>query len=149
MATDRPFFPRSEEANVGEVRVNLCVEGLFHPRGRLECEALVDTGAVGLVLPAAWRDRLGPLPEGEAVDLELADQRVVTAEVRGPVRIQLEGFRRVIGEVVFADMQARPDGSFEPLVGCTVLELCNVVIDMRRRCLVARRYYPLKALRAA
>jgi hypothetical protein len=85
----------------------------------------------------------------EVVDLELADQRVVTAEVRGPVRIQLDGFRRVVGEVIFAEMQARPDGSFEPLVGYTILELCNVVIDMRRHCLVARKYYPLKRLRAA
>lgn len=149
MSTDRPFIPRSEVTDVGEVRVNLSVEGLFHPSGRLTCTALVDTGALGLVLPSAWRDRLGALPEVEVVDLELADQRVVTAEVRGPVRIQLEGFRRVVGEVIFAEMQPRPDGSFEPLVGCTILELCNVVIDMRRHCLVARRYYPLKRLRAA
>lgn len=134
---------------MGEVRVNLSVEGLFHPRGRLTCTALVDTGALGLVLPSAWRDRLGALPEVEVVDLELADQRVVTAEVRGPVRIQLEGFRRVVGEVIFAEMHPRPDGSFEPLVGCTVLELCNVVVDMRRHCLVARRHHPLKRLRAA
>ena len=148
MGTGRPFFQRCEARDVGEVRVNLSVEGLSHPRGRLTCTALVDTGAVGLVLPAAWRDRLGALPEMEVVDLEIADQRVVTAEVRGPVRIQLDGFRRVVGEVILADMLPRPDGSFEPLVGYTILELCNVVIDMRRHCLVARKYYPLKGLRS-
>ena len=149
MGTERPFYRRVEVENVGEVRVILRVENLGDPRCRLECEALVDTGSVGLVLPSAWRERLGVLPEVELVDVELADQRVVTAEIRGPVRIQIDGFRRFVGEVIFADMQARPDGSYEPLVGCIVLEACNVVVDPVDRRLVARKYYPLKRLRAA
>ena len=74
----------------------------------------------------------------------MADQRVATAEIRGPVRVQLDGFRRVNSEVIFADMAPRADGSYEPLVGYTVLELANVVIDMRRHCLVAKKYYKLK-----
>jgi len=42
-------------------------------------------------------------------------------------------------------------GAFErPHVdGYTVLEACNVVVDMRRHCLVARKHYDLKAVRAA
>ena len=58
--------------------------------------------------------------------------------------VQLEGFRRVSSEVIFVDMAPRADGSYEPLVGYTVLELANVVIDMRRYCLVAKKYYKLK-----
>jgi hypothetical protein len=51
----------------------------------------------------------------------MADQGA-TAEIRGPVRVQLDGFRRVNSEVIFVDMAPRADGSYEPLVGYTVLE---------------------------
>jgi hypothetical protein len=46
--------------------------------------------------------------------------------------------------VIFADMTPRKDGAYEPLVGHTVLEFENVVVDTRRRCLVSREYYNLK-----
>jgi hypothetical protein len=83
------------------------------------------------------------------IDLELADGRIVPAEVRGPARIWLEGFRRVIGEVLFVDMAPRADGTYEPLVGYTILEACNVVVDMSRHRLVAKPYFYLKGVRAA
>jgi hypothetical protein len=78
----------------------------------------------------------------------MADQSMATAEIRGPVSVQLEGFRRVNGEAIFVDMVPRADGSYRPLVGYTVLELANVVIDMRRHCLVAKKYYKLKRFAA-
>jgi predicted aspartyl protease len=134
---------------MGEVRVDLTVENVLEPGRRIACRAMVDTGAYGLILPMAWKERLGDLPELSTVDLELGDGRVVTAEIRGPARIWLGGFRRVIGEVIFVDMEPRPDGSYEPLVGYTVLDACNVMVDVRRRRLVARRFYSLKGVRAA
>jgi len=149
MPTNRPFYPRLEVKNVGDVRVSLRVENLLDPRRGLDCNALVDTGSVSLVLPAAWRDRFGTLPEVELVDVELADQRVVTAEVRGPVRIRVDRFRRIVGEVMFTEMTPRPDGSYEPLVGYMILEACNVVVDPVARRLVARKAYPMKRLAAA
>ena len=105
---------------------------------------MVDTGAFGLILPNAWKAQLGELPNRSFVDLELADQRVVTAEIRGPARVQLDGFRKIDTEVIFVDMEPRRDGSCEPLVGYTVLELANVMIDMRHHSLVAPKYYKLK-----
>ena len=57
--------------------------------------------------------------------------------------VQLGGCRAVNTEVIFADMEPRQDGTYEPLVGYTVLQLANVVIDMRRHCLVARKAYAL------
>jgi predicted aspartyl protease len=129
---------------MGEIYVGLTVENGRESGGAVSFRAMVDTGAFGLILPSAWKARLGDMPELSLVDLEMADQRVVVAEIRGPVVVQLEGFRRVSSEVIFVYMEARADGSYEPLVGYTVLELANVVIDMRRHCLVAKKYYKLK-----
>jgi hypothetical protein len=143
MGTERPFYPRTE-GRMGEIVVELTVENLLQPRHRIECRAMVDTGAYGLVLPSAWKRRLGRMPVLAEVDLELADQRIVPAEIRGPAGVRIDGFRRVAGEVIFVDMEPRRDGTYEPLVGYTVLELANVVIDVRRHCLVARKYYDLK-----
>ena len=148
MTTERLFYARSE-GQMGEVMIDLTIENVLETGRRIACRGMVDTGTYGLVLPTVWKAQLGELPEVTLVDLEMADQRVVTAEIRGPARIQLEGFRRVIGEVIFVDMEPRKDGSYEPLVGYTVLEASNVVIDMRRHCLVARKHYDLKRLLAA
>jgi hypothetical protein len=143
MASERPFIARTEGL-MGEIFVELTVANRLEPERSVSCRAMVDTGAFGLILPSAWKAQLGDLPDLTLVDLEMADQRVATAEIRGPVSVQLAGFRRVNSEVIFVDMEARADGSYEPLVGDTVLELANVVIDMRRHCLVAKKYYKLK-----
>jgi len=64
------------------------------------------------------------------------------------VRIRIDGFRRIVGEVMFTEMAPRPEGSYEPLVGY-ILEACNVVVDPVARRLVARKAYPMKQLAAA
>ena len=74
----------------------------------------------------------------------MADGRVVTAEIRGPVRVQLDDFRRLSTEVVFVDMEPGADGTYRPVVGATVLALANVEVDTPRGCLVAKPYYKLK-----
>jgi predicted aspartyl protease len=140
----RQLIPRRHVAMMGEVRVRVTVENAADPSRRIEAVGLVDTGATGLILPAAWKDRLEPLSHVALVDLETVDQRTVTAEVRGPVAIQLDGFRRMLDEVTFVDMQPGPDGGYEPLVGYTVLEKCKVVVDLVTHRLVERRHYLLK-----
>lgn len=149
MTTKRPVVCRREAVDVGEIRVELTVENGIDPARRVHSVGLVDTGAVGLILPVAWRSTLGPLRKMADVDLETADQRVVAAEICGPVVITLDGFRQIAGETIFVPMEPNVQGGYEPLVGYTVLELCNVVIDMGSHSLVARKYYPLKRLRAA
>ena len=143
MGSERPFIARTE-GRMGEIYVDLTIENGRTSGGAVSCRAMVDTGAFGLILPSAWKPRLGDLQELSMVDLEMADQSVVRAEIRGPVIVQLAGFRRVSSEVIFVDMEPRADGSYEPLVGFTVLELANVVIDMRSHSLVAKEYYKLK-----
>jgi len=141
------FYPRRRR-NMGKVIVQVTVANLFDPARKMQFDALVDTGAFGLVLPLAWKEQLGELPEVEMVEIETADQRIVTAEVRGPVRIQIEGFRRVTGEAIFVEMAPGPRG-YQPLVGYTVLELSGVAVDMVSHSLVARKYYDLKSAAVA
>jgi hypothetical protein len=86
---------------VGRILVPLTVTNVFDATKQIRCEALVDTGAYGLVLPLAWRDRLGPLPYARSVELETADARGVTGHVCGPVTIHLDGFDTISGEVTF------------------------------------------------
>ena len=142
-----PFYPRRKPA-MGQVMVPVTVANFIEPDKEISFTAMVDTGAFGLVLPLAWRDRLGRLSECSPVELETADQRVVTAEICAPVKIQISGFRAVIGEVAFVDMQPGSRG-YEPLVGYTVLELAGVVVDMVTHRLVARKYYDLKTAAVA
>jgi hypothetical protein len=105
---------------------------------------MVDTGAFGLILPSAWRAALEPLRAVRTVELETADQRIVTGDVCGPVLVALDGFDRIFGEAVFVDMEEGPDGRYEPLIGYTVLESCGAVVDLVTHRLVARKYYDLK-----
>ena len=128
---------------MGKIVVPVAVSSVTDPTRSITFDAMVDTGAFGLILPSAWKEALGPLPEPVAVEIETADQRVVPANVCGPVRIQVGEFRRVFGEVIFIDMQPGVHG-YEPLVGYTILELCGIVIDMVSHQLVARQYFDVK-----
>ena len=50
--------------------------------------------------------------------------------------------------MIFVEMEPGPKG-YQPLVGYTVLEKSNVVVDMASHQLVARRYYNLKSAAVA
>lgn len=58
-----------------------------------------------MVLPSAWRGRLGNLDMTTQIERETATQQTIKGEVCGPVRIQIEGFRPIHSEVSFVDMQ--------------------------------------------
>ena len=149
MGSERQFYPRLEAKEMGQVLVGFTVQNAADPTKRIESIGMVDTGAFGLILPSAWRVELGPLQLARSVDLETADQRIVTADVCGPVIIALDGFDRTFTEVVFVDMERGPHGRYEPLIGYTVLELCGAVVDLVTHRLIARKYYDLKGFRAA
>ena len=90
---------------------------------------MVDTGASHMVLPAAWRDRLGDLEQVATVALETATQDTVQGTICGPVRIEIEGFRPIFNEVLFLDMTLA-DGEYEPLIGYVILEQSQAAVDM-------------------
>lgn len=114
----------------------------------LTCDALVDTGASHLVLPSAWKPRLGDLQSSQEVDVELANHTTVQAELCGPVRIQLAGFRAIHGEVVFVDMGDAPE-RFEPLIGHLVLQAAGIAVDMVGHRLIRLPHFDLKVVEVA
>lgn len=75
---------------MGRIITSVSLENLSNPGRRIRCDALVDIGASHVVLPSAWRDRLGELEELETVELELANQQAIEGVICGPVRIQIE-----------------------------------------------------------
>ncbi len=109
----------------------------------LRCDALVDTGASFMMLPTAWRDRLGELETTTQVEMETATQQTIKGEVCGPVRIQIEGFRPIYSEVSFVDMQPE-DGEYEPLIGYLVLEQSQAGVDILGHRLVKVKHMDLK-----
>jgi len=106
-------------------------------------DALVDTGSGLLVLPSAWKERLGRLSVSQAVEMETADQPPVVAHVCGPVRIEVEGFRPIFSEVAFLEMHPS-DGVYEPLLGYIILEQAGIAVDMLGHRLVNAKHMDLK-----
>lgn len=133
---------------MGRIVVPVLLRNTLDPTQQIRFDAFVDTGAGWLTLPMAWRHRLGALPVIRTEQLATADQRVIPGEVCGPVTIQIEGFRPIVSEVIFMEMQAR-DGRYDPLLGYLALEQSSAVVDMVRHRLVAVRYVDAKMLRAA
>lgn len=124
---------------MGRIVVSVHIRNALHEEKHILCDALVDTGASGLVLPMAWRERLAPFGKTRSVKLETADQRVIQGEVSGPVEVQIEGFDPVFNEVTF--VQSVPeDGTLEPLLGYILLEQARAAVD-----LVGHRLLPSKA----
>jgi predicted aspartyl protease len=121
--------------------VKIC--NAFDPEKSIHCDALVDTGSAYMVLPSAWKDRLGKLETTGPVEIQTATQETVAGTIGGPVRIEVEGFRPVYNEVLFVDMV--PDqGANEPLIGYIVLEQCQAAVDLLGHCLIRVNHVDLK-----
>lgn len=129
----RKVLPRPHE--MGRLLVNVKVSNAIDTSKSLDCVALVDTGASHLVLPTAWRTRLGQLETLRVLQAETATQDTVRGEICGPIRIQVEGFGPITTEVMFIEMQAI-DGRYEPMLGYTPLEQIPVTVDMASHKLV-------------
>jgi predicted aspartyl protease len=130
--------------NMGRIVTSVTIENAADPSKALRCDSLVDTGASLMVLPSAWRDRLGVLKSSTEIEVA-ATQETVTAEVCGPVRIQIEGFRSIFNEVAFVEMNPA-DGEYEPLIGYIVLEQSLAGVDMLGHRLVPIKHLDLKSI---
>jgi predicted aspartyl protease len=128
---------------VGRIIASVTIQNISDQSKSLRCDALVDTGASFMVLPTAWRDRLGELETIDDGSLETATQETVTGKICGPVKIQVEGFRPIYNEVLFVDMKPE-DGIYEPLIGYIVLEQSQAGVDMLGHRLVAIKHMDLK-----
>jgi len=128
---------------MGRIIASVKIENVLDDTKSVRCDALVDTGASHMVLPAAWKERLGNLESTRTIELETATQAVITGEVCGPVRIQIEGFPMIYNEVSFVDMNPE-DGEYEPLIGYLVLEQSQAAVDILGHRLVKIKHMDLK-----
>lgn len=128
---------------MGRIVSSVTITSVADPTASLRCDALVDTGASLMVLPNAWKDRLGDLEAIETIDLETATQETISGEVHGPVRIRIEGFRSIFSEVLFVEMKPE-DGIYEPLIGYIVLEQSQAGVDVLGHRLVSIKHMDLK-----
>lgn len=128
---------------MGRILTSVTVENVQEKDKSIRIDALVDTGSMYLVLPSAWRDRLGSFESEREVELQTAEQKVTRGTLCGPVKVQVEGFAHVYNEVLFLDMES-VNGGYEPLVGYIVLEQCGAAVDMLGHRLVPVRYLDLK-----
>ena len=128
---------------MGRIIASVAIENVVDKDKSLRCDALVDTGASHMVLPMAWKARLGDFETTHSVKIETATQDVFDAEIFGPVRIQIEGFRAIYSEVAFVEMQPK-NGDYEPLIGYLVLEQTPAALDIIGHRLVPVRYFDLK-----
>jgi predicted aspartyl protease len=131
---------------MGRIVTPVTIKNAIDASNSLRCEALVDTGAAYLTLPIAWKERLGALEQVRTVEVEIATQEVIEGAICGPVRIELEGFAPIFGEVLFVDMAPR-DGVYEPLIGYITLEQSQAAVDMVGHRLVHVKRVDLKGFR--
>lgn len=135
---------RCYAGDMGRIVSPVTITNYSEPARSIHCEALVDTGAAHMVLPAAWREKLGTLGLVDTVTIETADQRELTAQICGPLRVEVEGFRAVSTDVLFLEMQPSTLGGYEPLIGYLVLEAIPVAVDMLGHRLVPVKHFDLK-----
>jgi len=128
---------------MGRIIASLTISNLEDKEKKIRIDALVDTGASHLVLPVAWRERLGDLEEIRTVELETAIQKTETGSVCGPVRMQIEGFKPIFTEIIFIKMEPE-NGEYEPLLGYIPLEQSQAAVDMLGRRLVYVKRLDLK-----
>ena len=125
---------------MGRIITQIELTNLKDTSKSMQLDVLVDTGASMLILPLAWKDRLGELDEISKVEMETANQQIVEAAICGPVKVKIEGFRPVYTEVAFIEMETI-NGKYEPLLGYVPLEMAQAAVDM-----IGHRLVKVKAL---
>ncbi len=130
---------------MGRIVTSVTIANAIDSSVSLRCDGLVDTGTSHLTLPSAWKERLGSLEQIRTVEVMTATQEVVEGAICGPVRIEIEGFPPIFGEVLFVDMEPQ-DGRYEPLIGYIILEQSQAAVDMLGHRLVHVKWLDLKRL---
>ena len=83
-----------------------------------------------MTLPNAWRDKFGELEKVHELDLKLTSGEIRQGEIFAPLRIQIDNFRQIFGEVLFMEMEPDERGNYKPLIGYLPLEAIPVGVDM-------------------
>ena len=128
---------------MGRILNRVEVKNATHPEYARTFDALVDTGASMLTLPLAWKGDFGEMSQTRKSLVQLADQGTQEVEICGPVSIEIEGFPKTYGEVMFLDMRPTK-GRYEPLLGYIPLEQAGIVVDMVGHTLKTAEHMDLK-----
>jgi predicted aspartyl protease len=128
---------------MGRIIASVKIDNVADPSKSLRCDALVDTGASHMVLPTGWKERLGSLESTRTIEMKTATQEILTGEVCGPVRIQIEGFPAIYSEVSFVEMKPEND-EYKPLIGHIVLAQSQAGVDVLGHRLVRIKHMDLK-----
>ena len=130
--------------SMGEVRVQvkltnavdeeLVNRGLLNPLQLrvYETQALIDTGAVRTVLPMTIVQQLGLRIRGQQI-AKYADGREEMVGLTGPVIIEIEGRDTTEATLVTGD---------EMLIGQTVLETLDLLVDYKNQRLIPNPAHP-------
>ncbi len=130
---------------MGRIIAQTKITNLADEAKSIDCGLFVDTGAGALILPAAWKERLGDFLRSEPVELQLANGDVIRGEACWPVEIKIEGFRPVANEVIFMGAEDEEEDDVpEPLLGYVILEQAQAAVDMLGHRLAPVRYIDLK-----
>ena len=97
-----------------------------------EAVALVDTGAVRSVVPAHVVEKLGIRIRGQRV-AEYADDRRESVGITGPIIFDIAGRDTMEEAMVLGD---------EVLIGQTVLEKLDLLVDCASQCLIPNPAHP-------
>ena len=104
---------------------------------------LVDIGTSALILPASWKNRLGPFIRSDTIELQRKSQEPICGEVCGPIEVRIHGFRPVCNEVIFLESE-EADEDPDPLLGYLILEQAQAAVDMLGHRLVPVQYIDMK-----
>ena len=129
---------------MGRIVTQIKLTNFTDPNKSISVSALVDTVAAYITLPNPWRERLGEIEELAEIEVEMADQSVKKGTVCGPVRAQIGGFRPIMAEVLFLNMQPDENGEYEPILGYIALEQAGAAVDMLGHRLVHVKRVDLK-----
>ena len=140
----RHLFLEAPRSPVGEVNVKVvltnAIDAVLADEGRLpedqvrwcEVEALVDTGAVSSVIPKRILESIGVGLRTKR-EATFADGRTELVDVSNPILVMVEGRDMLEEALVFGD---------EVLLGQTVLERTDLLVDCANGCLVANPRHP-------
>ena len=128
---------------MGRIIAQTKVTSLMDESKSIDCSAVVDVGVGPLILPLAWKERLGDFRRSEPVELRRTNGTVFRGEACWPVEIKIEGFRPVANEVVFMAEETEHDRP-EPLLGYVILGQAQAAVDMLGHRLVPVQYIDLK-----
>lgn len=119
---------------MGEIRAKVFLENDKDATKRLETDALIDTGAVMLLLPQDIVETLG-LEMTDKVIVTLANNEKVELPVAGTLSLSIQG-RKMKTDCLVGPPQS------EPLVGQIILERLDLLLDPLKKTITARPESP-------